>query len=261
MQRKHVPSMGPRYWLALSIVSIFGANLGDFCSHDLHLGHALGLLPMAVLLGAVMVVERKDNTWNQSYYWLAIVIIRAAATNIGDLVTHDLGLGRPIAAGLLFVLLALTLTVGADRSAAAAGDRAAIKAPNALPDTNGFYWTAMLIAGALGTVAGDYTSSNLHLGTGNAGLILSAILGVAFIGGSRGLLATTAYYWLTIVLVRAAGTAVGDFFAGRIVGIGLPMSTLLTGALFCATILIWKDQESLLEKSKQPPAEREWEPT
>ena len=79
MQRKHIPSLSPRYWVALTIVSVLGANLGDFSSHDLHLGHALGLLPTAVLLGAVFLVERRDLSWNQIYYWLAIIVIRARA--------------------------------------------------------------------------------------------------------------------------------------------------------------------------------------
>jgi uncharacterized membrane-anchored protein len=48
-------------------------------------------------------------------------------------------------------------------------------------------------------------------------------------------------YWFTIVLVRAAGTAVGDFLASRAVGLGLPLSTALTGLLLVATLMLWKE--------------------
>lgn len=245
MQRKHIPSMGPRYWVSLSIVSVFGANLGDFSSHDLHLGHAVGLLPMAAFLGAIFITERRDHSWNQIYYWLAIIVIRAAATNLADLFTHDFGLGRLSAAAGLTLLLALALFVG--RPLASASNQAKLekKSANALPTTDTQYWTAMMIAGTLGTVIGDYSSFGLHLGTGNASLMLGALLAAVLLLGSRGLLATMSYYWLTIVMVRAAGTAVGDFLAGsKALNIGLPLSTLCTGLLFVATAILWQDKDS-----------------
>jgi hypothetical protein len=43
MRQVHVPRAGPRYRLALSIASVFGANTGDFVARYLHLGHAGGL--------------------------------------------------------------------------------------------------------------------------------------------------------------------------------------------------------------------------
>jgi uncharacterized membrane-anchored protein len=102
----------------------------------------------------------------------------------------------------------------------------------------------MMIAGTLGTVIGDYSSFGLHLGTANASLVLGALLAVILFVGSRGLFATVAYYWLTIVAVRSAGTSIGDFLAGKAVGMGLPMSLFLTGLFFVATLMIWKDQAS-----------------
>jgi uncharacterized membrane-anchored protein len=42
-------------------------------------------------------------------------------------------------------------------------------------------------------------------------------------------------------LIRAAGTAVGDFISGRNM-LGLPVSTAVTGALFLALLVIWREQ-------------------
>jgi uncharacterized membrane-anchored protein len=39
---------------------------------------------------------------------------------------------------------------------------------------------------------------------------------------------------------KSAGTAVGDYLAGRGLGLGLPMSTLITGVLMAVTLLFWK---------------------
>ncbi len=56
----------------------------------------------------------------------------------------------------------------------------------------------------------------------------------------NGLLRSLPYYWLTVVAVRAAGTAVGDLVAGRNL-LGLPLSTLVTGVLFIALLAIWNE--------------------
>ena len=56
-------------------------------------------------------------------------------------------------------------------------------------------------------------------------------------------------YWFTIVLVRTAGTAVGDFLASnRGLGLGLHLSTALTGVLFVGLLILWKDSEGALRR-------------
>jgi uncharacterized membrane-anchored protein len=102
------------------------------------------------------------------------------------------------------------------------------------------YWTSMFIAGTLGTVIGDYCSHDLHLGDGGACLLLVPILAVLFAIARNGLLRSLPYYWLTIVTVRAAGTVVGDFVAGRNM-LGLPLGTLVTGTLFVALLALWRE--------------------
>jgi uncharacterized membrane-anchored protein len=49
------------------------------------------------------------------------------------------------------------------------------------------------------------------------------------------------FYWLTVVLISAAATGVGDFISGRNM-LGLPVSTAVTGALFVALLVIWREQ-------------------
>jgi uncharacterized membrane-anchored protein len=49
------------------------------------------------------------------------------------------------------------------------------------------------------------------------------------------------FYWLAVVLISAARTAVGDFISGRNM-LGLSVSTAVTGALFIAVLVIWREQ-------------------
>src|SRR5882757_4673353 len=100
----------------------------------------------------------------------------------------------------------------------------------------------MLIAGTLGTVIGDAASFETGLGTAFASLTLGGILAVVVGLGATGLFASLWFFWLSVVMVRAAGTSVSDYLAHNV--LGLPLSTLVTGAVFVATLLLWKERPS-----------------
>jgi uncharacterized membrane-anchored protein len=62
MQQKHLPTLGARYWAALCLASIFGANMGDFFARDLGLGHVAGLPFLVLALAVVVIGERFDRS-------------------------------------------------------------------------------------------------------------------------------------------------------------------------------------------------------
>jgi uncharacterized membrane-anchored protein len=93
MQVCNVPVITRRYWAAILVASMCGANTGDFLSHNRHLGHTRGLLPLAALFLVVLWAERRARIQTEAYYWLAIIVLRTGATNLADLSTHDLKLG------------------------------------------------------------------------------------------------------------------------------------------------------------------------
>jgi uncharacterized membrane-anchored protein len=105
------------------------------------------------------------------------------------------------------------------------------------------YWVCMFIAGTLGTVMGDFCSHNLGLDDGGAAILLSPIVAILFLVGRQGPIRLLPFYWLTVVAIRAAGTAVGDFVSGRHM-LGLPLSTAVTGILFVALLIVWKQSAS-----------------
>src|SRR5471030_1519819 len=71
MSQRHVPLLNARFWIALCIASVFGANLGDFFAHDIGLGHVAGLPFLAAAFALVLIVERYDTAAHALYYWLA----------------------------------------------------------------------------------------------------------------------------------------------------------------------------------------------
>src|SRR5258708_8251045 len=101
----------------------------------------------------------------------------------------------------------------------------------------------MFIPGTLGTVIADFCSHNLGLDDAGASILLSPIVAVLFLAGRGGRLLLLPFYWLTVVLIRAAGTAVGDFISQRNM-LELLVSTSLTGALFIAPPVAWRAHSS-----------------
>src|SRR5258708_5904517 len=99
----------------------------------------------------------------------------------------------------------------------------------------------MFISGTLGTVIADFCSHNMGLDDAGASILLSPIVAVLFLAGRGGRLLLLPFYWLTVVLIRAAGTAVGDFISERNM-LELLVSTAVTGALFIALLVDWREQ-------------------
>lgn len=232
MKLMHVPQVNARYWVAITLASVFGTNLGDLYAHESGLELGFGLLLLAALAGVAFVIERRDDRPHEAWYWLAIIIIRTGATNIADWLAFRVRI-PPVALGLsLFLLLAV---LGwRTRRLPARGE----VADRRLPATGAVYWGAMLTAGVLGTVLGDDASH--AIGQGPASVALSLLLVVALFasrGGTRSIL----FYWATVAIARTAGTAIGDWMAeNRILNIGLAFSTLITGLGFVAVLRFWR---------------------
>jgi uncharacterized membrane-anchored protein len=234
MKQQHVPLLAARFWVGLSLASVFGANLGDYFAHDIGLGHIAGLPILAAAFAVLLIAERYDRAVHEAWYWLAIVVVRAAATNLGDFFAGDLKIPRPwVMAGLIVLLI---LTVAAIRQQRL---RSGVDRSRELLDANALYWIGMLIAGTLGTVMGDYVSHNLRLGNLPASAALALPLVLLFVFGRRGVLWSLLFFWLTVVMIRADGTVIGDYLAGRHM-LGLPLGTLVTGLAFVTVLLAWK---------------------
>jgi len=245
MRYANVPVVDARYWAGISLASVFGCNMGDFVSLYLHWGHWIGLFPLAIIFAALIAGERRSARATEVWYWAVVIVLRTAATNVADLATHTFGWPYPwVIAGLATIQVLVILPV-LPRLSATGTDRAG------RPAADGWYWTSLLTAGALGTAIGDSVAEELHLGTGVGTLVLGAIFAVILAMGSRSRWSTKASYWLAIIAVRSAGTTAGDWLAFREepglsngLHLGLPLSTAFTGALFVGTLLWWRAPET-----------------
>jgi len=163
VRAQNLPRISGRYWCAIVVASMAGANTGDFAARYLQLGHIRGLLPLTLIFLAIVWAETSARRATETYYWLAIIVLRTGATNLADLATHDLRLGYPLTLAALaaFIIAVLLFAYWRDGSAAPAAVDG-----RKLPATDGAYWLAMLTAGTLGTAGGDFAADELELGVG-----------------------------------------------------------------------------------------------
>ncbi|GJG87806.1 hypothetical protein tb265_29870 [Gemmatimonadetes bacterium T265] len=172
--------------------------------------------------------ERRDAAPRVAYYWLAILIIRTGATNIADFLAFRVRVPQALLAVGLIALIA----AGAVLSRRGSGDEHGLRPPN----TNGYYWLAMLGAGVFGTVVGDVCSH--ALGEGVAAVGLTAVLLAVLVAG-RGRWTQVAVYWSALAVARTAGTALGDWLAENpTLHIGLLASTVLTTLTFVTVAVL-----------------------
>jgi uncharacterized membrane-anchored protein len=232
MQFKDVPAVGPRYWTSIVVASICGANIGDAASDGLGLSSIAAFAVFAVAFATIVSINQRSRGGHESLFWIAIVIVRAAATDIADLAIQHFHLSYLTTIVGLTGLLMVVLAIVSASSAATVGrvSRAGLG-----------YWTAMLIAATLGTVLGDGIGHVLFpvtIGVPVSACIAAVAVTLAFayraINGVTA--AETASYWVAIVAIRALGTNLGAIAAHLL---SLPLSIALSGLLLTGILTAW----------------------
>ena len=248
MKIKNLPPIDAGYWMAIVAASMCGANSGDLAAGPLGLGHVNGLLPMALIFVAIVVVEKVSDWTTVAFYWGAIIVLRTMATNLADLMGHDLKMSYPAMQVGLIALIVVMLLVDKARGVQVTEAMDGGGVLRALPATDWSYWITMLAAGTLGTVIGDWLAErdNLALGPYMASLACVPVFLVALLLAVTIGRMTKPWYWIVIVACRTLGTDLGDASVAFLRGftptrsMGLWVSTILTGCLLVATVCFWR---------------------
>ncbi len=232
MNFKALPKIDARYWVAISIASMCGTNLGDLFPDVFKLGTPVALIILGVCFIGLNLIDRASKSGNEAFYWLTILVVRAAATQIADFSVEQRHWAYfPVAAVLACMLVGLVAIHARTRGP---------EKERTLPRTSGWYWITMLTAGALGTIVGDGLGHAFGpMTTGVPISVVSATLALAIVLYVRRRLqpGAGASYWLAIVTVRWWGTNAGDILAFVT---SLVVSLAVTGLALAAVLLIWR---------------------
>jgi uncharacterized membrane-anchored protein len=217
-----------RFLAAMYVASALGTNLGDLYAQFFDLGLVASFALTMIVSAFLILGDMKNGPKTEIYFWTAIIIFRAGATNVGDFITHDLHIGYLLAS---VVLAIATYAAGFFTRPSPAGS-------SPLIDLR--YWVAMFTAGVFGTIFGDLVAHSAGL---LAALLMLAVALAVVILIRQWLTAAVgmAGYWTIVLVERAAGTPLGDSIDSRHgLGMSLPVASAITaGLLLIALGLRW----------------------
>lgn len=165
------------YWLAVSMVGVFGTMAADVMHVGVGVPYAVSTPLFFVVLAAIFLVwHRTEGTLSihsittprrEVFYWLTVVATFALGTAAGDLLATTLGLGY-LPAAIVFAVAILVPAIGFWRfrmNAVAA------------------FWIAYVLTRPLGASVADWLGkSHADGGVGVGAATVSAVLAVAIVG-------------------------------------------------------------------------------
>ncbi len=227
------------YWAMMLSACGMGETVADFLSSGpLQLGYACASAVLVTMVCLALYAERRAHAPNSVRYWTTIVTMSTAGTTMADFISRTLGWGY--FRGTLFLggLFAVTLLVWRGGGHPTLRDDSN-EHGRSLVETNGRYWTAVMVASTLGTTLGDSLTNGTRLGFGGGTLVLFAVFAVLLLADHRASAPNEARYWMALVSASTIGATSGDYLTkddGLNLGFGWGTGSLVV--LFIAISLI-----------------------
>lgn len=223
------PRFDARFWTALCFASICGINLGDFLPDTLRLGPEVSFAVLVGAFVALAVVQALVKQRAEVLFWLAVLALKAASTVLADYAVNDAHLGfPPVAAALAIVLVVCVAASGGFTKA----EDSVVAGP--------LFWLMLLVAGALGTAAADWSGSSLFSSPKNG---FPATAGIETVLIALSLLARRAAggrawsFWLAVLVICAWGASVGDIAKFLL---SMPVSLGGSALVLALIVLAWR---------------------
>lgn len=234
--RNRVPAITADFWLIKLMAVTMGETAADYLAVNLGFGlTATSLIMTAVLIGA-LVLQFAQKRYVPWAYWLAVVLISIVGTLVTDNLVDTFGVS------LITTTVAFTIALAATFACWFASEKTLSIHAIFTTRREAFYWLAILFTFALGTAAGDLVAESFGLGYLATGILFGMIIaslgfGYVFLG-----LDPILGFWLAYIFTRPLGASFGDLLSQPTQYGGLGLGTIITSALFLATIIaivIW----------------------
>ena len=225
-----VPEVTIYFWIIKILCTTVGETAADFLNINLGLGLTITTIVMSVLLALALAFQFRLDRYVPGVYWLAVVLISIVGTLITDNLVDNLGVALTTTTIVFSIALAVTF------AAWYASERTLSIHSIYTTRREAFYWLAILFTFALGTAAGDLVAEGLSLGYLTSLVIFGVLIAlVAFVHFRLKMNAVLAF-WIAYVLTRPLGASIGDYLSQARTDGGLGLGTVVTSALFLATI-------------------------
>jgi uncharacterized membrane-anchored protein len=201
-----VPEVTLMFWVAKLLTTGMGETTWD--ALDIAFDQTIAVAITGVLFVAAMVVQFARRSYDTWAYWSAIVMVSVFGTTVADLVHNDFGVPYTVSTSVLLVLVGLTFALWYRVEGTLSIHSITTRRREV------FYWTAVLLTFALGTAAGDWTASTLHLGYLPSGIVFAVLFVLPAIAYRVFGANAIACFWLSYILTRPFGASFADWFGG-----------------------------------------------
>ena len=195
---------------------------------------AAGLVAVGGFAGALW-WQFRVSTYRPTVYWLAVTMVAVFGTVAADGV--HVALGVPYAVSTLFwAVVVATVLWWWYRSEGSLSIHSVTTARR-----ERFYWTTVLASFALGTAAGDFTASELHLGFLPSAVLFGVLILVPLVAWRLGWIGDVTGFWAAYVLTRPLGASFADWLGkphriGH--GLGFGDGTVAAVGLLAIAVLV-----------------------
>jgi len=226
-----VPEVTAVFWVVKILTTGMGEAASDFLGTvNLVLAGVVGVGGFA----AALYWQLHTDRYRPVAYWSAVAMVAVFGTMVADGVHVALGVPYAVSTAGALVLLCAVLVRWYRRE----GTVSIHSITTRSRETS--YWLTVLITFALGTAAGDWTASSLHLGFLLSGVLFAAAIVVPWLAWRRGRLGEVAAFWTAYVITRPLGASFADWFGKphSISGLGFGDGTVTGIALLAIVCLV-----------------------
>lgn len=225
-----VPGVTLDFWLIKLMAVTMGETAADYLAVNMGLGLTVTSLIMAAVLAVALVIQFAQKRYVPWSYWLAVVLISIVGTLITDNLVDNFGV--PLTVSTLVFATALIATFAAWYASEKTLSIHSIFSNR----REAFYWLAILLTFALGTAAGDLVAEQFAVGYLGTGVLFAMIIASLATGYYVLGLDAIVAFWLVYIFTRPLGASFGDFLSQPHEYGGLGLGTVVTSAIFLATI-------------------------
>jgi len=226
-----VPEITLYFWIIKVLCTTVGETAADFLNETLNLGLDGVTLIIGAVLAVTLVFQFKSRKYIPGVYWLAVVLISIVGTLITDNLTDNLGISLETSTAIFAVALAVVFAVWYKK------EKTLSIHTIITTKREGFYWLAILFTFALGTAAGDLLSETIDIGYLLSAVVFGAMIGAVAVGRYGFKIHPVLAFWIAYILTRPLGASIGDYLSQDFDSGGLGLGTVITSAIFLATIL------------------------
>jgi len=201
---RKVPEITIYFWIIKIFTTALGESTSDFLVHQID-------PVLAVLLGALgfavaMVFQFREKKYVPWIYWIAVTMVAVFGTMVADAIHIVLKIPYAIST-VSFALLLVVIFV------------AWYKTENTLsihsiftPRREIFYWLTVIITFALGTATGDLTAYTLKLGFLSSGILFTFLFILPALAYLLFKLNSVVAFWFAYIMTRPLGASFADLF-------------------------------------------------